>query len=99
MEKVIALTAQGLSEGDRAKVLFLKPEKVYYFMEQQAACMAGTEERIKGYRVETQYQPVRDGEKKLKKEAVAKVILEAMRRISGRYSRMPARKTHGKLGI
>jgi len=36
---------------------------------------------VKGYRVKVQYQAVQESEKKVKREAVAQVILKAMRRM------------------
>ena len=49
-------------------------------LEDEAAALAGEEERVKGYRVKTSFSPVREGEKKAKRDAVAKVILGAIKR-------------------
>lgn len=38
-------------------------------------------ERVKGYRVKVQYQPVAEGEKQARREAVGQVILQALRRL------------------
>ena len=38
------------------------------------------EERVKGYKVKVQYQPLEEEEKKAKREAVAQVILQSLRR-------------------
>jgi hypothetical protein len=37
-------------------------------------------ERIKGYKVKVQYQPLEEEEKKARREAVAQVILQSLRR-------------------
>jgi len=38
------------------------------------------EEKVKGYRVKVQYQPLEEEEKKAKREAIAQVILQSLRR-------------------
>jgi hypothetical protein len=39
---------------------------------------------VKGYKVKVQYQPVDEAEQKAKREAVANVILQAMKRMKGK---------------
>jgi hypothetical protein len=48
---------------------------------EQAAKEVNREERVKGYRVKVQYQAVTDADKKRKREAVAQVIGQALRRL------------------
>jgi hypothetical protein len=81
LEKVQALASKGLKKSELNKVLFLQPEELYFLLEEEAAALAGKEERVKGYRVKTSFSPVREGEKKAKRDAVAKVILDAIRRM------------------
>lgn len=81
LEKVRAGSEKGLRRDEVARVLFLQPEELYFLLEEEAASLAGKEERVKGYRVKTSFSPVREGEKKTKREAVAKVILGAMKRM------------------
>ena len=38
------------------------------------------EERVKDYRVKVQYRALEEGEKKAKREAIAQVILQSLRR-------------------
>ena len=38
------------------------------------------EESVEGYRVRVQYQPLEEEEKKAKREAIAQVILQSLRR-------------------
>ena len=80
LEKVQVLAAKGLKKSELGKVLFLQPEELYFLLEEEAAALAGKEERVKGYRVKTSFSPVREGEKKAKRDAVAKVIQGAIKR-------------------
>ncbi len=50
-------------------------------MEEEAAGKASKEERVKGYKVKVQFQPVAEEEKRTKREAVAGVIVQALRRL------------------
>ena len=70
-----------IPETDQGKILFLEPEDLFFFLEEEVAGEAATEERVKGYRVKVQYQPVKETEKKAKRQAVATVILQALRRM------------------
>jgi len=81
LEKVENLIGEKIAETDRMRVLFFQPEELLFFLEEEAAGEAATEERVRGYRVKVQYQPVKETEKKAKREAVARVILQALRRI------------------
>lgn len=79
LEKVRVAAEKRLKKAEIGRVLFLQPEELYFLLEEEAAGLAGKEERVKGYRVKTSFSPVREGEKKTKREA--KVILGAMRRL------------------
>jgi hypothetical protein len=81
LESVNSLVAQSISEPDQKKVLFFQPDELFFFLEEKAAAEACKEDRIKGYRVRVQYQPVRESEKKAKREAVAQVMLQALKRM------------------
>ena len=81
LNKVMALAEKRLSEADLEKVLFLRPEELPFFLEREAAEESNREETVKGYRVKVQYQPVDEAEKRAKREAVAQVILQALRRL------------------
>lgn len=80
LEKVRVAAEKGLEQSEMEKVLFLQPEELYFLLEEEAAGLSGKDERVKGYRVKTSFSAVREEEKKTKREAVAKVILGAMRR-------------------
>ena len=42
--------------------------------------------KVKGYRVKVEHQPVADGEKEIRREAVGQVILQALRRFKEKGS-------------
>ena len=56
-------------------------EKLFFYLEKEAAGKASKEERVKGYKVKVKFQPVAEAEKRTKREAVAQVILQALRRL------------------
>jgi hypothetical protein len=62
-------------------VLFFEPDELFLFLDEQTAKKVSKEERVKGYRVKVQYQAVSDVDKKKKREAVAQVIGQALRRL------------------
>ena len=81
LDKVKRLAAQRLAESDLEKVLFLQPDELFFYLEQEAAREASKEERVKGYRVKVEYQPLAESEKQVRREAVGQVILQALRRL------------------
>ena len=81
LESVKALASQRLNESDRKKVLFFQPEELLLYFEEAAAAEISKEERIKGYKVKVTYQATKEEEKKAKREAIAQVILQALKRM------------------
>jgi len=81
LENVRVLVSQGLSKSDQAKVLYLQPEELLHYLDELEAAEQSKEERVKGYRVKVQYTATKEEEKKAKREAVAQVILQAMKRM------------------
>jgi len=61
---IICLSQRGFSPTLRQRRLF----------------QGGREERVKGYKVKVQYQALEEGEKKARREAIAQVILQSLRR-------------------
>ncbi len=84
LEKIKALATEKIKETDFKKILFFKPEELYFYLEEEAASQAVTEENVKGFKVKVHYQPVKENDKKTKREAIAKVIVSAMQRLGGR---------------
>lgn len=70
-----------LSFEEQSKVFFLVPEDLFVYLEQRAAESIVHEEHIKGYRVKVEYKAVSEAEMEKKREAVAQVILNSMRRM------------------
>lgn len=81
LESVRNLAAQSLNETDLKKVFFFLPDELFFFLEEKAAAQASKEHRIKGYKVRVQYHPVKETEKKTKRQAVAQVMLQALKRM------------------
>lgn len=84
LEKLRTFILKNLDDSAKEKVLFFLPEDLLFYLEEEAAREGTKEERVKGYRVKVQYQPVRDMEKKTKREAVGQVIVQALRRLKGK---------------
>lgn len=81
LDKLRPLLVEKFDKPSHEKISLLQPEELLFFFESEAARQAGGEERVKGYKVKVQYQPVGTLEKKTKREAVAQVILKAMRKM------------------
>jgi len=81
LDKVKKLVLQEIKNSDQEKILFFKPEELFSHLEKEAALEESREERVKGYRVKVKFKPVKEEEKRTRGEAVAKVILQAMRRL------------------
>jgi len=62
-------------------VLYFQPEELLHHLDELEAAEQSKEERVKGYRVKIQYTATKEEEKKAKREAVAQVILQAMKRM------------------
>ena len=81
LDSIRSLTSQSLARAELKKVFFFQPDEFFFFLEESAAAEASKEDRIKGYKVSVQYQPVKESEKRAKREAVAQVILQALKRM------------------
>jgi len=80
LEKVKNLASEKLEESDLKKVLFFQPEELYFYFEKEAAGQAGKEDRVKGYKVKIGYEPVKETDKKIKRESVGKLLLDAFKK-------------------
>jgi hypothetical protein len=81
LEKIRSLVLQKFDSSNQNKVLFFEPEELFYYLEEQVSKYVVREERVKGYRVKVQYQTVDETESKQKRDSIAKVILDSMRRM------------------
>ena len=86
LAQVKDLVSQSKSGIDLDRVYFFQPDELFFFLEESAAAEASKEDRIKGYKVRVKYQPVKESEKKAKREAVAQVILQALKRMREKKS-------------
>ena len=81
LQKLKKVITQELGEADRKRVLFLEPEELLLHLARQESASPATEQRVKGYRVRVQHQAVKEADEKARREAIAQVILQSMRRL------------------
>jgi hypothetical protein len=84
LQKIKNFVAEKLAKSDLGKVMFLEPEELLLYLEEAAARDSTKEERIKGYKVKTNYQAVSQTDRDRKREALAQVILGAFKRLKGK---------------
>ena len=84
LNKIKALASERLDTLDREKVFFLQPEEILPFLKTQTTTLKTEEKRIKGYKVKVHYRPLKGEEEKMKKEAIAKVVIESLQRMRGK---------------
>ena len=70
-----------LSGDDIQKVRFFLPDQFIGFLDQKEASSAGSVKTIKGYKVKVNFAPVDEAERVSRRQAIAKVILQSMRRV------------------
>lgn len=73
-----------IGEAQLLQVRFFLPEDFFMFLDQAIAESKGREETIKGYKVKVKYKSLSAEEQKARKEAIAKTVLQAMRRLKGK---------------
>lgn len=71
LEKVRTLVAEKVAESEQTRIHFLAPEDLPFFFEEEAAAEAGGEGHVKGYRVKVHYQPVKETEKRTRRQPSA----------------------------
>jgi hypothetical protein len=85
--KVIARAKEAVSatfsEEELKRVRVLTPEDFFEFVESLEAHAAAREEMVRGYKVKVQYQSVTEGDQKARKQAISKVILDALKKLKG----------------
>ncbi len=84
LEKIEILIIPELTDLDNERVRFLLPEDLFFYLEEEAAKDSAKVERVKGYKVNVNYQPLETSDKNRKREAVAQVILGAFKRLKGK---------------
>lgn len=81
LENVKTLVSQKLKESEQKRILYFDPEGLILYFEEEFATETSKEERVKGYKVKVKYKTVHESERKTKREAVAQVILQALKRM------------------
>jgi hypothetical protein len=71
----------GLGEERISNVQFFLPEDLFVYLDQIAAESKTKEEVVKGYKVKVKYKSLTPEEQKGRKEAIAKTVLQAMKRL------------------
>jgi hypothetical protein len=70
-----------LSTKEYSKVIVCEPETLFEFLDVQSIEQMPTETKMKGYRVKVEYDSISHEEQTRKKESVAKIVLESLRRM------------------
>ena len=83
MAKARDAVAAAVSEPERVRVHVLTTEEFFAFVETLEAHAAGRVEKVLGYKVKVDYQPVAEGEQKARKQAISRVILGALKKLKG----------------
>lgn len=81
LDKLKMAAVAALDEERLAIVQFFLPEELFLYLDQLAAEGKSKEETIKGYKVKVKYKPLTVDEQKARKEAVAKTVVQAMKRL------------------
>ena len=80
LKKLEASIIEQIDPPDKEKLYFFQPEELLSHLEDEAAKLEDGEEKVRGYKVNVQRQPVEEDEKEAKREAVAQVILSSLNR-------------------
>jgi len=79
LEKVKALCIKELTKKDLQKVIFLEPDALVQFFEEEAAKNAGKTDNVKGYKVKVNFQPQQESDKQIKRQALTQIVLKSFR--------------------
>jgi len=81
LRKARKMIHPNLDKPHQERVHFLTPEDLFAFLEGVEAETAGEEETVRGYKVKTRYKSVDKKDKEAKRQAIGKVILDAVKRL------------------
>jgi hypothetical protein len=84
LEKIRTLVMEKLADSGIEKVMFFEPEELLFYLESEAAREISAEQRVKGYKVNVQYEPESRSDKSAKRDTVAQILVGAMRRMKGK---------------
>ena len=80
LEKIAELAAKSLDQMSLEKCHFLQPEEFIDFLD--ARQVVTKEKIVRGYKVNVAYSPVDKKEERAKKESIAKLIVDSMKRMT-----------------
>ncbi len=81
LRKIREKIKDAILEEDQKKIECLLPENLFIRIEELEAESAGSEETIAGYKVKVNYKVVSEKEKEIKKQSIAQVVLQAIKRL------------------
>jgi len=81
LKAIRKVVKEGLVPADQEKVQFVAPADITSFFEARADKGVVREERIRGYRVKTEYKAVSEKEQRKKREAIEQTVAKSMRRL------------------
>ena len=81
IRKIKKFVVSRLEEELLERVLFLLPEEFITFLDQEVAESMQTESTVRGYKVKVNYTSISESEKQERKEAIAKIILQSMKKM------------------
>jgi hypothetical protein len=80
LEKIKALALERFDQDEQEKLHFIKPDEFYTYLQEWSTSLDDGGDRVKGYKVKVQYQSLEEDEQLAKREAVAQVILQSLKR-------------------
>lgn len=72
---------ESFSSEEMERIRCLTPDDLLLFIEELEAEASKKEETVRGYKVKVQYRAIKEEEKQVKKQAISKVIVQAMKRM------------------
>ncbi len=80
LRKIEQLATKNFSQKDRAKLHFFAPDDLFAFIETLQAKMENKQVTVRGYAVNVSYQPTNAAMKESRKEAIANVFLNRVKK-------------------
>lgn len=81
LSKLQAAATAALTESELSYINFFLPEDLFIYLEQSLAASKNKEEVVKGYKVKVKYKSLSAEEQKNRKQVIAQMVLQAMRRL------------------
>lgn len=77
LKKIRSFAEAQLSETDQERINYVSPDELAFYFEEESAGRACHEDRVKGYRVKVNFQPMEEIEKETKRKALARVFIQS----------------------